>query len=54
LTEASKLTSYSQEYLSLLSRKGKLGAYKKGRNWVITKKELNRYLKSVGKKPIDN
>jgi len=52
LKEASKLTSYSQDYLSLLSRKGKLGAYKKGRNWVITKKELNRYLKSVGKKPI--
>jgi len=49
LSEASKITPYSQEYLSLLSRKGALAAFKKGRNWVVTKTELNRYLKSVGK-----
>jgi len=34
LAEASKLTPYSQEYLSLLARKGALGAFKRGRNWV--------------------
>jgi len=53
LAEASKITSYSQEYLSLLARKGALGAYKQGRNWVVTKNELDRYLLSVNK-PISN
>ncbi len=47
LAEASKITPYSQEYLSLLARKGALGAYKQGRIWVITKRDLDRYLKSV-------
>jgi hypothetical protein len=44
LTEASNLTSYSQEYLSLLARKETLGAFKLRRNWVTTKKALNEYL----------
>jgi Fic family protein len=47
LAEASKITPYSQEYLSLLARKGMLGAYKQGRNWVVSRRELDRYLKSV-------
>jgi len=46
LAEASKLTPYTQEYLSLLARKGNLGAFKLRRNWVITKKALNEYLKA--------
>jgi len=46
LKEASKLTPYTQEYLSLLARKGNLGAFKLRRNWVITKKALNEYLKA--------
>jgi len=46
LAEASKLTPYTQEYLSLLARKGSIGAFKLGRNWVITKKTLNEYLKA--------
>jgi len=49
LAEASKITPYSQEYLSLLARKGILGAYKQGRNWVVTKRDLNRYLQSINK-----
>jgi len=49
LAQASRITQYSQEYLSLLARKGALGAYKQGRNWVITKRDLDRYLKSVAK-----
>jgi len=49
LSEASKMTLYSQEYLSLLARKGALGAHKQGRNWVISKKDLDKYLISVGK-----
>jgi Fic family protein len=47
LAEASKLTPYSQEYLSLLARKGVLGAFKQGRNWVVTKSDLESYLKSA-------
>jgi len=46
LAEASKLTPYTQEYLSLLARKGNIGAFKLQRNWVITKKTLNEYLKT--------
>jgi len=46
LAEASKLTPYSQEYLSLLARKGSIGAFKLRRNWVITKKALDEYLKT--------
>ncbi len=49
LAEASKITPYSQEYLSLLARKGALGAFKQGRNWVVTRRDLNRYLKSLAK-----
>jgi Fic family protein len=49
LANASKLVPYSQEYLSLLARKGTLGAYKEGRNWVVTKNDLDRYVNSVGK-----
>jgi len=51
LAEASKLTPYTQEYLSLLARKGSIGAFKLGRNWVITKKTLNEYLKAHSKNP---
>jgi len=46
LAEASKLTPYTQEYLSLLARKGNIGAFKLRRNWVITKKALNEYLQA--------
>lgn len=46
LAEASNLTPYTQEYLSLLARKGSIGAFKLRRNWVITKKALNEYLKA--------
>jgi len=53
LAEASKITPYSQEYLSLLARNGALGAYKKGRKWFVTKKELDRYLRSVNKQLSD-
>jgi Fic family protein len=49
LAEASRITPYSQEYLSLLARKGILGAHKQGRNWVVTKRDLDRYLESVTK-----
>ena len=44
LTQASKICLYSQEYISLLARRGLIGAVKKGRNWVITRRVLFNYI----------
>ncbi len=43
LAEAAKLTPYSQEYLSLLARKGAIGAVKVGRNWKISQNAVEEY-----------
>jgi len=43
LSEAAKLTDYSQDYISLLCRKGKMEAKKFGRNWVTTKEWVYDY-----------
>jgi hypothetical protein len=43
LGEAAKLCDYTQEYLSLRARQGKLKAIKLGRNWVTTKDWLDDY-----------
>jgi Fic family protein len=47
LQEATKYCDYSQEYLSLLARKGKIDAIKLKRNWVTTKQAVLDYVKSV-------
>ena len=47
LQEASTLCKYSQEYLSLRARSGKLKAKKLGRNWVTTPKWLEEYVKQA-------
>jgi excisionase family DNA binding protein len=44
LAEAAKLTNYSQDYISLLCRQGKLRAEKLGRNWVTTKEWVYSYV----------
>src|SRR3989338_4259589 len=44
LAKAAEGTPYSQEYLSLLVRKGKIDARKFGRNWFVTKTSVNEYL----------
>lgn len=44
LSDAAKGTPYSQEYLSLLARRGKLGAVKISRNWMISKEALKKYI----------
>ena len=44
LAEAASLTPYSQEYISLLARKGKILAWKKGRNWYTTKRVILDYV----------
>lgn len=49
LSKAAKGTPYSAEYLSLLARKGKLGAIKISRNWVISKDELRKYIEKMKK-----
>jgi len=47
LMDATKLCDYSQEYLSLRARRGKLKSVKQGRNWVTTKEWLNEYIKKT-------
>ena len=47
LSEAAKLTPYTQEYLSLLARRRRIAAVKVGRTWMITERELLRYLREV-------
>lgn len=37
-------TKFSEKYLNLLARSGKLEAHKEGRNWVSSKAALKRYL----------
>ncbi|NMB48146.1 hypothetical protein GYA13_01715, partial [Candidatus Kuenenbacteria bacterium] len=45
LSELESQCSYSQEYLSLLARKGELKAKKFGRNWYSTKEFLAEYIR---------
>jgi Fic family protein len=41
--------TYSQEYVSLLARQGKIDAHKEGRNWFTTKQAVLDYIKEKGK-----
>ena len=47
LQEATKFCVYSQEYLALRARQGKLKSVKLGRNWVTTKEWLGDYAGKV-------
>ena len=40
---------YSQEYVSLLARQGKIDAHKEGRNWFTTKQAVLNYIAYKGK-----
>lgn len=44
ISQAAKGTPYSQEYLSLLARKGKLRAIKISRDWLTTRDAVLSYL----------
>lgn len=44
LSTISKQTPYSEKYLNLLARQGKIEAHKEGRNWVATLNAVNRYI----------
>ena len=50
LAEAAEGTPYSQEYLSLLARRGKIEAFKLKRNWLTTKEAIERYIKTQERK----
>ncbi|MEK7482275.1 MAG: hypothetical protein AAB620_00580, partial [Patescibacteria group bacterium] len=47
LMDATRLCDYSQEYLSLRVRNGKMKAVKFGRNWFTTKEWLDEYTSRV-------
>jgi hypothetical protein len=47
LSEASKMSPYSADYLSLLVRKNRLAGVKKEGKWFTTKAALDEYLKKV-------
>jgi len=47
LTQAAEGTPYSQEYLSLLARKGRLEAIKRGRVWLTTRQAVADYRLSI-------
>ena len=49
LREATHGSPYSQEYLSLLARLGRLEAIKRGRIWYTTRKAIKAYQESVKK-----
>lgn len=49
LSELAEKTPYSQEYLSLLARRGKIEAVKKERNWYSNLQAIKRYLKGIKK-----
>lgn len=43
-------TKFSEKYLNLLARSGKLEAHKEGRNWVSSKEALKKYLETRERK----
>jgi len=47
LRQAARSTPYSQEYLSLLARRGRLEAIKRGRVWHTTLRAVAAYRASV-------
>lgn len=44
LRKLAQEVDFSQEYLSLLARQGKIAAFKRGRRWYSTKEAVQRYL----------
>ncbi|MCX6789303.1 MAG: FG-GAP-like repeat-containing protein [Candidatus Gribaldobacteria bacterium] len=50
LSELENYSGYSQEYLSLRARQGKLKAVKIGRNWLIAKEWIDEYKNNVDNK----
>lgn len=51
LREAAQGTPYSQEYLSLLARLGRIEAIKRGKVWHTTRQAIQTYQESTKKQP---
>jgi len=47
LSVLAKKFPYSQEYLSLLARQGKIDAHKKARNWLATEQSVSEYIRGL-------
>ncbi len=47
---AEPMAAYGQEYVSLLARKGKIDAYKEGKNWFTTQNAIQEYIQSRERK----
>ena len=47
LSQLAPDTQFSQEYLSLLARKGKIEAVKRGRNWYSNLRSIDNYLEEI-------
>jgi len=43
LSEASKITPYSVNYLGYLARKGRIGAFKENKRWYVKEKDILNY-----------
>jgi len=54
LKQASEVSPYSIDYLSLLVRRGRIAAFKKGNKWMITKEELIKYVNEMKAKKDKN
>ena len=50
LRKAAEGTPYSQEYLSLLARNGRIEAVKRGRVWFTTREAITAYRESIGQR----
>ena len=50
LSELSKHSKFSEKYLNLLARSGKLDAHKEDRNWLSSRKALEQYIKNRERK----
>ena len=46
LKEASEISNYSTDYLNIMARRGTIPAFKIKRNWMVSKKAFENYLKS--------
>ncbi|GGC86938.1 cell division protein Fic [Flavobacterium lutivivi] len=44
VSEPQEVYGFSQEYVSLLARQGKIDAYKEGKNWYSSKKAIQDYI----------
>lgn len=47
MAEAAKLSPYTQEYLSLMARRGLIRAKKIGRNWYTNVDAINEHIKQI-------